>query len=210
MPIKYSKCKVYKLVLRDASAEIQDIYVGSTCQPLSKRMVAHRRNAKTRQSNVYKWMRDVGIDNVVIVLISEHPECTSYEDQRRIERHVIEQLQPSLNMRKPYVSAQERCESLREYDSYRREQKREMYFANHETMLEYGRKWRAANQEARRKHYAANRETIREKRRQYYATNRDAILNQRCRYREANKEILAAKQRARYAAKKAAENNTES
>ena len=161
MPIDYSKCKMYRLIA-DGS---DDMYIGSTCQPLCKRIVEHRNNAKysKRESNLYNWMRDIGIENVKIVLISEHPECQNFEQQRMFEREAVERLQPSLNMKQPYRSMEERqkyhreynkinCDRLREYSlqyyserrEHQRQKCREYYANNREKMREYGRKYREA------------------------------------------------------------------
>ena len=49
-----------------------DIYVGSSCQPLSKRMEKHRydvRNDKKNNCSLYKKMNELGVENFYIELI---------------------------------------------------------------------------------------------------------------------------------------------
>ena len=196
MPTDFSKCKVYKLVHVDPSSEVHDMYVGSTCCSLNTRISGHRTEAMTKQSNVYKWMRDVGIDNVTIVLISEHPECTSFEYQRRVEREAVDRLQPSLNMRRPYVTVEER----REYHNNHREailaDHRRYYKANHVARCEY-----------QQQYYKANRENRNEYNRQYYQANIETLLDYHRQYSrqhyEANREAINERRRQRRAAKKA-------
>ena len=71
-----------------------DIYVGSTCQPLSKRMARHRGyvNDKTQQHRMlYVKMVEHGVDNFYIELIEECP-CDNLEQLRRREGHFIRNL----------------------------------------------------------------------------------------------------------------------
>ena len=44
----YSKAKIYKTIINDVS---DDIYIGATCQPLSKRMAEHRKSMKSKRDN---------------------------------------------------------------------------------------------------------------------------------------------------------------
>ena len=55
----YSKAKIYQII-NDVS---DDIYIGSTCQPLSKRMAEHRTSMKTNEtvisSFIKRWKKSV-------------------------------------------------------------------------------------------------------------------------------------------------------
>ena len=57
-----------------------DIYVGSTCQPISKRMAKHRIDMKgyKKDRKLYSKMNELGIDNCYIELIEECP-CDNLE-----------------------------------------------------------------------------------------------------------------------------------
>ena len=63
----YKNVKIY-LILNNVN---DDIYVGSTCQPLSKRFYEHRSRCKTltNYGKLYPVMRDTGRDNFYIELI---------------------------------------------------------------------------------------------------------------------------------------------
>ena len=209
----WSKCKVYKLVA-DGS---ETFYVGSTCQQLYMRMGEHRKGARNmkRQSNIYKWMRDVGIENVRMEVVSEHPECTSFDEQRMFERRAVEQLKPSLNMRAPYLSIEERrdgdLERTRKYHKENRDkmrdQRRKYREANCERLAEKCREWHKANRERQyekhREYCRANRERLkvyhRERARTYRAANRDEINAKHREYqrqrRAANRDEINAKAR---------------
>ena len=70
-----------------------DIYVGSTTQPLSKRMVKHRCNAKTRPNlmEITKKMDNLGIENFYIELIEDCP-CDNIEQLTKKEGEWIRKL----------------------------------------------------------------------------------------------------------------------
>ena len=75
------------------------IYVGSTCQSLSKRMAYHRDDCmKSNRYNtlIYKMMRDLGRDNFYIELIEEYP-CEDSNQLTRREGELMRDLKASLN-----------------------------------------------------------------------------------------------------------------
>ena len=70
-----------------------DIYVGSTTQPLSKRMVKHRCDAKTRPEKmvITTHMSKLGIENFYIELLEEYP-CDNIERLNKKEGEWIRKL----------------------------------------------------------------------------------------------------------------------
>ena len=70
-----------------------DIYVGSTTQPLSKRMVKHRCEAKQRPENmkITSMMNLWGIENFYIELLEEYP-CDNIEQLNKKEGEWIRKL----------------------------------------------------------------------------------------------------------------------
>ena len=66
-----------------------EVYVGSTCQPISKRMAAHRsyRN-RNKNQKVHKHMNDLGVENFYIELLEEFP-CENKEQLRKREGYHI-------------------------------------------------------------------------------------------------------------------------
>ncbi len=76
-----------------------DVYVGSTCQALSKRMDYHRRDLKHKngQSVFHQKMRELGVDCFYIELIEECP-CENREQLRKREGHYIREI-GTLNMK---------------------------------------------------------------------------------------------------------------
>ena len=76
-----------------------DIYVGSTTQPLSKRMAWHRdgmKHNKKKHLKIYQKMNEQGYDQFYIELIEEY-QCDNVEQLRRREGEIIRQLKPALN-----------------------------------------------------------------------------------------------------------------
>ena len=83
----YKNAKIYKIV-NDIDDEV---YIGSTCQPLSKRMAEHRASMKTKRDGkikLYQHMTNVGVENCKILLIEETP-CENIEQLRKIEGEYI-------------------------------------------------------------------------------------------------------------------------
>ena len=86
--------KVYKLV----NTVDNQIYVGSTVSPLSKRFHGHKTDArKPSTRRVMTHLLSIGWENVRIILI-ENYTCLSKEELRAREQYYIDLLRPSLNM----------------------------------------------------------------------------------------------------------------
>ena len=76
-----------------------DIYIGSSCQPLSKRMAWHRKSyyqPKMMNRPLYKKMNILGIEQFYIELIEEY-HCDNVEQLRRREGELIREMKPVLN-----------------------------------------------------------------------------------------------------------------
>jgi group I intron endonuclease len=93
MPLDYNNAKIYKIV-NDIDDEI---YIGSTCQRLSMRMVGHRVQAnKQYKIKLYEHMNELGIDHFKIVLIKAY-KCENIEQLQKKEEFYKRRLKPSLN-----------------------------------------------------------------------------------------------------------------
>ena len=68
----------------------EHIYVGSTCQPLSKIMAQHRRSIRGKLSHLplYAQMQELGLECFFIELVEEVP-CENIEQLRKIEGKYI-------------------------------------------------------------------------------------------------------------------------
>ena len=122
----YKNAKIYK-ILNDID---EYVYIGSTCQPLSKRMSKHRQSYKATRKQHYKLyqkMKEIGVEHFYIELIKEAP-CENIEQLRAIEGQYIREL-GTLNQRvegrtkKQYV--QDTKKQKAEYDKEYREVNKE-------------------------------------------------------------------------------------
>ena len=76
----YALAKVYRLC-----HGAKTVYIGSSVMPLKKRMNKHRSAARTgKPCQINDYMREVGPDNVRIVLIEPWP-CQSKEELTKRE-----------------------------------------------------------------------------------------------------------------------------
>ena len=124
-----------------------DVYVGSTCQPLSKRMAYHRGNMNAAAKlNVllYKKMREHGVDCFYIELVEEC-SCENKEQLRKREGHFIREL-ATLNM----------CQAGRDRKTYKLDNQEQIlsqgkqYYESHkEQITKYHEKYRLDNKELR-------------------------------------------------------------
>ena len=89
-----------------------DIYIGSTTTALSKRMVKHRCDAKTRPhiSFFYTFMNETGIEHFYIELVENFP-CNSVEELRKREGEIIREM-GTLNQR---IEQRDMKEYFRQY-----------------------------------------------------------------------------------------------
>ena len=122
---RYHHSKIYKLV--DQVNEYY--YIGSTCQPLSKRISDHKTRSKTDvDRKVYKYFNSINWENVDIILIEEH--CLENREQLfKEEDRVIcmyKQDEKCLNSLRAFISDDDYKVEKREYDKkYREEHKEE-------------------------------------------------------------------------------------
>lgn len=86
----YKNGKVYQIL----NTITDDAYIGSTCQPLSKRMAKHRVNVNqitTQHRPLYVKMKEIGVDNFYIELLEECP-CDNKEQLRKKEGQYIREI----------------------------------------------------------------------------------------------------------------------
>jgi hypothetical protein len=102
----YQNGKIYKIW----SPSIEEFYIGSTTQPLIKRLYKHKMNSQGQRNwnmKLYQSMRNTGKDNFRIELIENYP-CDIKHELRKREGEIIRELKPTLNSRIE-------CRSMKEY-----------------------------------------------------------------------------------------------
>ena len=93
---KYTTGKIY----RNWNMMNDRFYVGSTIQPLHKRMIGHRCDAGKQQCSkvkLYTDMNTLGYEHFKIELIEYYP-CNSRDELIRREGEIIRELKLELNM----------------------------------------------------------------------------------------------------------------
>ena len=118
-----------------------DIYIGSTCQPLTKRF----RNHKDTMNNKVKMGRKL------YTKMREKFPCSNNEELKKRERYYIMERQPVLNIAIPTRTKEEWTEENRER---KREMDRNCYLRNKEKYHEQSKQWREEHPELMKEYKA--------------------------------------------------------
>ena len=158
-----------------------DIYVGSTCQPISKRMAKHRGyiNDKRQQHRMlYVKMVEHGVDNFYIELVEDCP-CDNLEQLRRREGHFIR------NMGTLNKNIAGRTES---------ENKAQYYIEHKEHLDEVNKQYRESHPDEMKQYctdrYERNKEEQSRQQKKRYQENKQDILQKQKIYRDSHEEQL--------------------
>ena len=181
----YKNGKIYCL----RSYQTDDIYVGSTCTTLCKRIHNHRADYKLFMNDKRRYMTSFDImkyNDVYIELLEEYP-CENKSQLHRKEGEYIRKID-CLNKK---IAGR----TFKEY-----------YQDNKEEILEKHKQHYQDNRDERleknKQYYKDNRDERLEKNRQYYKDNRDGRLEKCKQYRQQNKEKISEKQKQHYQANK--------
>ena len=209
---KYTNGKIYRIwnMMNDR------FYVGSTIQPLHKRMIGHRCDAGKQQCSkvkLYADMNTLGYEHFKIELIEYYP-CNSRDELIRREGEIIRELKPELNMQIAGRTSKEWFmenkdilkEKQREYVAQNKtqiRQRRQEYAAkNAERICNYKKQWYEANKERIRtefkKQYNENPEKHRERARQYHKDHPELMKLKNKEYYERNREKTIEQQKQYY------------
>ena len=165
-PIDYSKGQIYTL---RSKSRPDLVYVGSTCNPLRKRMHQHRSNFKAWQnghSHYYTSCEIFKIGDAYIEWFEDFPTDSKKKLDRR-EGEVMRSFNDCVNKRK------NTGKTAREY-----------WEANKEHLQQYHKEWRDAH-----------KEHVQEVKRNYYENHRDILMPKQRERWHANKEVLLAKEK---------------
>jgi len=167
----YKNGKIYKLV----SNYTDNIYIGSTCSLLSKRLNGHRadynKNHQITSKEICKY------DDVKIILIEDYP-CKSKNQLIARERYYID-LHKDICINKQIPSR-----TLKEWRE-----------TNKEHLAQIGKEYREANKdkikEMKKTYYDANKDKISEDYKIKYESNKTYYLEKSKEYAKNHKEQIA-------------------
>lgn len=174
----YANGKIYKLV----SNVVNDIYIGSTCTSLVKRICQHKCKYNEWKDGKYKFTTSFKLyqeGEVDIVLIENFP-CKSKDELHARERYWIENLK-CVNKFIPTRTQKEYQED------------------NKEVIKEWNKKYREEHKEdikeKDKKYRENNREKLLQQKKEYYNDNKTKILEQMKKHREEHKEEINKKRK---------------
>ena len=160
--------KIYKLI----NTENDKIYIGSSNnQYLSQRMNLHNQICKDtsgrRNSKLYIFMREIGIEKFKIELIEKYV-CETKQQLVEREQYWIEQLKPELNTIRAIANPNYDKECRKKYRDENKDKIKEI----------------------QKKFYEEHKEEVLEKMKEYREENKDKIKERKSKYREENKEKI--------------------
>ena len=151
---RYEKGQIYKIV----DVGYNKMYIGSTCETLSKRMERHRTSYKKylksgkMETKCNLLFDEYGIENCKILLIEDYPSNSKKELERREGEH--QQKNDCVNQ---VVAGRTRAEHFQ---------------ASAEEI-------RAKERQHKREQYSSNPEIFKQRVQQYQENNKDKILQQK-------------------------------
>ena len=190
----YNNGKIYKIVCNKTGL----IYVGSTCQPLYKRIYKHKDNFNQykngndkRYYTSYKIIENGDYD---IVLVENYP-CLSKDELHRKEREYIEKLDCVNKVIPTRTQNEYQNNKKEELDEYRKK----YYEENKELIKLKVKKWRELNiekaTETKHQYYESNKTEILTKQKEHYYKNKDIFAIKNKTYREENKEKISERKK---------------
>jgi gas vesicle protein len=188
---KYKNGKIYTIRYKNDDSLI---YVGSTVQPLYKRLAAHKARSKNQKYNktlLYIKMNETDINDWYIELFEDCPSERK-EQLLQCEGQVIREI-ATLNKQ---ISGRTKQEYYEDNKEQIQEKMKEWREDNKEKKKECDKNYREAHkeqiQEYRKEHYEDNKEQILEKQKEYYEDNKEQIKEKIKEYKEVNKEKINA------------------
>jgi hypothetical protein len=167
----YNNSKIYKIW----STQTDDIYIGSTTQPLSKRIGDHRSKSKGYQNGKYHYVTSFKIldyGDAKIELI-EKVNCKCKEELTAREGHYIRTLEcvnkyiPGRNLKQHYQDNKEKI--LQQNKQYRQD--------NKDKIKQYHKQYRQDNKDKIKQYHKQykqdNKDKLSQKSKQYYQDNKE-------------------------------------
>jgi hypothetical protein len=174
---RYKRGKIYTIRCRYDNTLI---YVGSTIQKLSKRMVTHRSNEKC---SLFQFVKKGDWKNWYIELYEEYP-CNNKGILEKREGEVI-RLMGTINKS---IAGRTQKESQKNYYENNKEElneKKKKYYENNKEKIN----------EKHKIYYENNKEKVSEKHKKWYENNVDKIAKQRKQYQQENADKIAERKK---------------
>ena len=149
-----------------------DVYVGSTTQPLSKRMAEHRSEISSNKLPLYEQFKVIGVENFYIELIKEYP-CENSEQLQAEEGRWIRKL-----------GTLSKKVSGRTVKGWHEDHKDEQT----EKSKQYREEHKEEIKEWKKQHYEQNKDEILAKQKQDYQEKKEVILERNKNWRDEHKE----------------------
>lgn len=212
MTKNYSNSKIYEIICRITNER----YIGSTVQPLSKRLAEHR-----NPSNMCSSKQIIVRGNYYINLIEDFPVCQNREQLLKKEREWYDKLE-CINKARPTISKEEKVEYYKQYreenaleiTEYKKQyyqdnaieiaEKSKQYRTEHAVEIaERAKQYSKEHVEQIKQYKSENALQIAARRKQYNTEHAEEIRA----YKQANKERANLKARERVARNKLAKLN---
>ena len=180
----YKNGKIYAI----RSHQTDQIYIGSTCSPLSKRLYQHKANYKGYLNKKYHYASSHEItqyDDAYIELLEECP-CENKIQLYKKEGELIREN----NCVNKHIAGRTIKENKREYYEQNKDKIKEYYEQNRDKIKEYYEQNKDKIKEYNREYREQNRDNIKENKREYYEQNRDKIKENNREYREQNRDNI--------------------
>ena len=168
----YKNGRIYKIT----DIAYTKMYIGSTCQSLSKRFSNHKatykqwQNGKCNKLTVYDIFNEFGIGNCKIELIEKF-ECNSKEELERKEGEII----------KSNECVNKRIEGRTD---------KQYYQDNKDKIIEQHKQYYQDNKDKIKQNYQDNKDKIIEHKKQFYLDNKEKILEHKKQFYLDNKEKI--------------------
>ena len=169
---KYANGKIYQII----DNAYTKCYIGSTCQHLSSRMGAHRRDYKRyllgnfNLTTSFLLFQEFGLENCKIELIEEYP-CKNKEELLKKEGFYIK----LTNCVNKAIAGRTKKEWTDNNKDKIKEWMKEYAEQNKEKILERSRQWKQIHKDEIREHYKQNKEKYNQQSKDYRAKNQDKI-----------------------------------
>ena len=187
---RYNNSKIYKLVDQVNGY----FYIGSTCNPLSKRLYWHKYDARKHpEQKVYKYFNEIGFDNVKIILIEEH-----YLDNRE---QLIREEDKVIQM---YIDDEKCLNSIRAFTGLSKQDYDKKYTEDNQELIKQKYKiyYEKNKDEIRRKkcilskeYYQNHKEERQQYKKDFYQENKEKVKEYKRIYNERNKEKIQERNR---------------